>query len=107
MALMGLKLWELVDLALPMLVILVAQMIFMFLFAYWVIFYTTGRNYESTLLMAGIVGYGMGGTSNAMANMQTITKQYGPAKTAYFVIPLGGMFSDFFNAMIITAFLNF
>ena len=87
MALMGLKLWELVDLALPMLVILVAQMIFMFLFAYWVIFYTTGRNYESTLLMAGIVGYGMGGHLQRHGEHANYYKAVWPRKNRIFCHP--------------------
>lgn len=45
----------------------------------------------------------MGATSNAMANMQVVTKKYGPSPVAYFAIPMvGGMFIDFFNAVLIT-----
>ena len=43
-----------------------------------------------------------------MANMQAVTKNYGPAPRAFFVVPLvGSLFIDFFNSMIITAFLSF
>ena len=46
----------------------------------------------------------MGATSNAMANMQVVTKKYGPSPVAYFAIPMvGGMFIDFLNAVLIAA----
>ncbi|MFJ5771172.1 sodium/glutamate symporter [Psychrobacillus sp. NPDC093180] len=107
MALMGLKLWVLANLALPIMVILIAQVAFMFLFSYYVIFKLLGKNYESAVQTAGFIGYAMGSMSNAMANMQAITKKYGIAPTAYLAIPIGGMISDFFNAVVITGFLNF
>jgi ESS family glutamate:Na+ symporter len=107
MALMGLKLWVLADLALPIIVILIAQVAFMFLFSYYVIFKLLGKNYESAVQTAGFIGYAMGSMSNAMANMQAITKKYGSAPTAFLAIPIGGMISDFFNAGVITFLLNF
>ena len=107
MALMGLKLWVLADLALPMVVILAIQVTFMFLISYFIIFRLLGKDYEAAVQTAGFIGYAMGAMSNAMANMQTITRKYGPAPNAYFAIPIGGMISDFFNAVVITGFLNF
>lgn len=107
MAMMGLKLWVLADLALPIIVILIAQVAFMFLFSYFVLFNMLGKDYEAAVQTAGFIGYAMGSMSNAMANMQTITKKYGYAPAAYLAVPIGGMMSDFFNAVIITGFLNF
>ncbi len=107
MALMGLKLWELANLALPMIAILAAQVTMMFLISYYIIFNFLGKDYEAAVQTAGFIGYAMGAMSNAMANMQTITRKYGPAPNAYFAIPIGGMISDFFNAVIITGFLNY
>ncbi len=107
MALMGLKLWVLADLALPMIVILAAQVTFMFLISYYVIFNFLGKDYEAAVQTSGFIGYAMGAMSNAMANMQTITRKYGPAPNAYFAIPIGGMISDFFNAIVIMGFLNY
>ena len=107
MALAGLKLWELVDLALPMLLCLVAQCVVMVLFSYLIVFRVMGRNYDAAVMTAGFIGFSMGATSNAMANMQAITQKYGPAPTAYFVVPLvGSLFIDFMNTIIITSFLN-
>lgn len=107
MALMGLKLWVLADLALPIIVILIAQVAFMAVMGYFIIFKLLGKNYESAVQTAGFIGYAMGAMSNGMANMQAITKKYGMAPAAFLAIPIGGMLSDFFNAIIITGFLNF
>ena len=103
MALAGLKLWELVDLALPMILCLIAQCVVMVLFSYFIVFRVMGRNYDAAVMTAGFIGFSMGATSNAMANMQVVTKKYGPSPVAYFAIPMvGGMFIDFFNAVLIT-----
>ncbi|QNL44493.1 sodium/glutamate symporter [Oscillibacter hominis] len=106
-ALMGLRLWELAELALPMIVILLAQTVLMAIYAYFVVFNLLGRDYESSVMTTAFCGFGMGATANAMANMQAVTDKYGPAPQAYFVVPLvGSLFIDFFNVSIITIFLN-
>lgn len=102
MALSGLKLWLLVDLALPMLLCLAAQVLLMWAFSVFVVFRVMGRDYDAAVMTAGYIGFAMGATSNAMANMQVITKKYGPSPTAYFAIPMvGSLFIDFFNAALI------
>ena len=107
LAMMGLKLWELADLAVPMVVMLVAQTVLMMVYAYFVVFNLLGKNYDAAVMASGFCGFGMGATPNAMANMQAITQKYGPAPTAYFVVPLvGSLFIDFMNTIIITSFLN-
>ena len=108
LAMMGLKLWQLAELALPMIVMLAAQTVLMAVFAYFVVFNLLGKSYDAAVMTSGFCGFGMGATPNAMANMQAITTKYGPAPTAYFVVPLvGSLFIDFFNALIITTFMNF
>lgn len=107
LAMMGLKLWELADLAVPMVVMLVAQTVLMMVYAYFVVFNLLGKNYDAAVMTSGFCGFGMGATPNAMANMQAITQKYDPAPTAYFVVPLvGSLFIDFMNTIIITSFLN-
>ena len=107
-AMITLKLWQLAELALPMIVMLAAQTVLMAVFAYFVVFNLLGKNYDAAVMTSGFCGFGMGATPNAMANMQAITAKYGPAPTAYFVVPLvGSLFIDFFNALIITTFMNF
>ena len=108
LAMINLKLWQLVDLALPMIVLLLIQTVIMFFYASFVVFPVMGRDYDAATMASGFCGFGMGATPNAMANMQAVTKLYGPAPVAFMVVPLvGSLFIDFFNAAIITAFANF
>ena len=108
LAMINLKLWQLVSLALPMIVILLIQTVIMFFYASFVVFNVMGRDYDAATISSGFCGFGMGATPNAMANMQAITNQYGPAPVAFMIVPLvGSLFIDFFNAAIITAFANF
>jgi ESS family glutamate:Na+ symporter len=107
MALMSLKLWELLDLAIPLLVILVTQVAMMAGFAYFVTFRLMGRDYDAAVMAGGHCGFGLGATPNAVANMEAITERFGPAPRAFLVIPMvGAFFIDFTNALIITFFLN-
>lgn len=107
MALAGLQLWLLVDLALPMIVTLAVQVIVMFAFSYFVVFKVMGRDYDAAVMTSGFIGFAMGATSNAMANMQAVTKKYGPSPISFFAIPMvGSLFIDFINALIITGMLN-
>lgn len=107
MALMSLKLWQLAELAGPMLVMLVAQTVLMASFAYFVTFNVMGRDYEAAVMACGHCGFGMGATPNAMANMSALTQKYKVAPAAFFILPLvGSLFIDFFNAAIITGFMN-
>ena len=107
LALMTLRLWELADLALPLLTILLAQIILVLLVCAWPVFQLMGRDYESAVMTGGFVGFMLGTTANAMAVMRTLAERYGPAPTAFLVAPLvGAFFIDFTNAIIITVFLN-
>lgn len=105
--LMSLKLWQLADLAIPLIVILLSQAVFMAIFAYFVVFRAMGHDYEAAVMTSGVCGFGLGATPNAMANMTAMTELFGPAPTAFFVIPLiGSLIIDPVNASIITVFIN-
>ena len=107
MALMSLKLWELLDLAVPMLVILTAQVTMMAAFAYFVTFRVMGRDYDAAVMAGGHCGFGLGATPNAVANMEAIVERFGHAPRAFLVVPMvGAFFIDFTNALIITAYIN-
>ena len=107
-AMITLKLWQLADLALPMIILLLGQTLFMMFFAYFVVFNIMGRDYDAAVLTAGTCGFGMGATPNAMANMQAITDKYAPSVKAYLLVPLvGSLFADFINSLTITLFINF
>lgn len=106
-AMITLKLWQLAELALPLIVLLVAQVIIMALFSYFVVFNVMGRDYDAAVLSAGVCGFGMGATPNAMANMQAITEKFAPSVKAYLLVPIvGSMFADFINSLVITFFIN-
>lgn len=106
-ALMNLKLWELLELAVPITAILVAQVVVVILFAISALFYIMGRDYESAVISSGFIGFVLGTTANALANMKTVVNRYGDAPRAFLVVPLvGAFFIDFINAIIITAFIN-
>ena len=105
MALMSMKLWQLIDLAVPLIVILLVQTVLMAFFAYFVTFNIMGRDYDAAVMSTGHCGFGLGATPNAMANMETFTTANGPSVKAFFIIPIvGSLFIDFINAGIIQAF---
>lgn len=107
MAMCSLKLWELVDLAIPIIILLSLQTILMAIFAYFVTFRIMGRDYTSAVLSAGHCGFGMGATPNGIANMESVTNKYGPSPSAFFILPLvGALFIEFFNSAVITTFIN-
>ena len=106
-ALMNLKLWQLWELALPLATILMLQVGAVALAAYFVTFRVMGKDYDSAVTTSGFVGFVLGTTANAVANMRALVARYGPAPRAFLVVPLvGAFFIDFANALIITLFLN-
>ena len=107
MAMISLKLWELHSLALPLIIILVSQVVIMVLFVYFVAFPMLGRDYDAAVLCAGLCGFGLGATPNAMANMSAICIKYRYTAKPFIVVPIiGSMFTDLFNAGIIIMFLT-
>lgn len=107
MTLMSFKLWELKELAGPLVIMLVVQTLLIGLFAYFITFRLTGKDYDAVVMTSGHCGCGFGTTPKALANMEALTAKYLPSPKAFFVIPIvGGLFIDFFNAAIITFFMN-
>ena len=103
MILMNFKLWELKELALPLIIMLIGQTILMGVFAYFITFTLTGKDYDAAIMTGGHCGCGFGTTPKALANMEALTEKYLPSPKAFFVIPIvGALFIDFFNAAIIT-----
>lgn len=106
-SMMSLKLWQLTDLAIPMIILLIAQTILMGLCAVFLTYKVMGKNYEAAMMAVGHCGFGLGAVPTAMANMQSVEEKYGPAPTAFFILPLvGSLFINFFNSAIIVAFIN-
>lgn len=106
-ALTGMQLWQLAEVAGPMMVILVAEVVFMALFAYFVTFKVMGSDFDAATIAAGHCGFGLGATPNGVANMTSVQEEFGPAPRAFFILPIVGAFLiDFTNSLIITIFVN-
>ena len=106
MALLTLRLWELLNLAVPMFVMLLAQIVLVWLMCEGT-FRLMGRDYDSAVMAGGFCGFMLGTTANAMACMSVLTEKYGPAPRAFIVVPLvGASLIDFTNATVITQMTN-
>jgi glutamate:Na+ symporter, ESS family len=104
---MDLRLWQLAGLAVPMLVILMLQVLVMILYVVLVTFMIEGRDYEAAVTASGHIGFGLGVTPNAVANMEALTARFGPAPRSFLTVPIiGAFFIDLSNGLIITLFLN-
>lgn len=107
MALMSIKLWEIADLALPLFIIVFAQVFFIVVFSIFVLFKLLGKNYDAAVMVAGFAGHGLGATPNAMANMSAVAQRFGPSKKAFLVVPIVGAFLiDVFGIPIIITTIN-
>jgi ESS family glutamate:Na+ symporter len=106
MSLMSMKLWTLADLAGPLTVLLALQLALALAFAMYVCFWALGRGYDAAVVSAGLIGFGLGATPTAMANMTAVTQRYGPSHVAFLIVPLvGAFFIDIVNAFLIRTLL--
>ena len=106
-AMATLKLWELSGLVLPLVVILLAQALLIFLYAGFFAFPALGKDYDAAVLVSGLCGFGLGATPNAMANMSAVCYKYHYAVKPFLIVPIiGAMFVDIINTGVITLFLN-
>lgn len=107
MALMSLKLAQLAGLAAPILIIIAIQTVVMALFAIYVTFRVMGSNYDAIVMSAGHCGFGLGATPTAIANMQAVTKVFGPSHKAFLIVPMvGAFFVDISNSALIKIFIE-
>jgi ESS family glutamate:Na+ symporter len=107
MAMLGLRLWELAQLAVPMIVMLLLQVGLIALMCF-AVFRLMGRDYEAAVMSGGFCGFMLGTTANAMACMSVLRDKYGPAPRAFIVVPLvGASLIDFTNAAIVNTMANF
>ncbi|MDR0376820.1 MAG: sodium/glutamate symporter [Spirochaetaceae bacterium] len=103
MAINSLQLWQLINLAIPLLVLMVVQVALILVIAYFLVFRLFGKNYDSAVMASGLCGFGLGATPNALVCMQAITSKYGHSERAFFVVPIVGSFLvDITNASIIS-----
>jgi ESS family glutamate:Na+ symporter len=108
MAINALQLWQLVNLALPLVVMMAVQVALIIVIAYFIVFKLFGKNYDSVVMASGLCGFGLGATPNALVCMQAITNKYGQSEKAFFVVPIVGAFLvDISNAAVITLIAGF
>ncbi|MGS0682202.1 sodium/glutamate symporter [Shewanella sp. 125m-7] len=108
MALMSLKLWEIFDLAIPLLIILIVQTVVLALFAYFVTFKVMGSNYDAAVMAGGHCGFGMGATPTAVMNMGALVSRNGPSPQAFMVVPIvGAFFIDIVNLVVLQGYIKF
>ena len=107
MALISLKLWELAALAIPLLIILGAQVVFMYLYTRFIVFKAMGSDYDAAVIVSGMCGSGLGATTNAMINMGEVSNKYGYTVNPYLIVPLTGAFLiDIFQMPVIITAIN-
>lgn len=107
MSIITMKLWQLSGLGFALVVLLVAQLVLIVIFCYFLTFNLLGRNYDSAIMAVGHMGFGLGAVPVSMTTMQTVCKKYRYSKLAFFVVPvIGGFISNLTNAVIITKFLD-
>ena len=107
MSLMSIQLWTLADAVGLITVVLLVQVVVMTLFAIFIVFRFMGRDYDAAVMASGFAGLGLGATPVAIANMDAITRRFGPSAKAFLVVPLvGAFFIDILNAVTIKLFIK-
>lgn len=107
MALISLRLWELASLAVPMFLILFAQVLFMAFFTSQIVFKAMGKDYDAAVMVSGMCGSGLGATTNAMLNMGEISERHGYTVNPYLIVTLTGAFLiDIFQMPVIIGAIN-
>ncbi|MDU9348694.1 MULTISPECIES: sodium/glutamate symporter [Staphylococcus] len=106
-ALMSIQLTEIYQLALPLIIIVLIQVVFIVLFSIFIVFRGLGKDYDAAVMIGGFIGHGLGATPNAMANLDVITKKFGASPKSYLVVPIVGAFLiDLLGVPIVTTFIN-
>lgn len=106
-ALMSINLTDIYKLAIPLIIIVLVQIVFIVLFSVFIVFRGLGKNYDAAVMIGGFIGHGLGATPNAMANLDVITKKFGASPKAYLVVPIVGAFLiDLLGVPIVTSFIN-
>jgi glutamate:Na+ symporter, ESS family len=107
LTIMDLEVWNLLNLAVPMIIVLAVQTIFMMVFAIFVVYKVMGKNYDAAVMSSGMSGVGLGSTPNAVANMEAVTEANGPSPNSMIILPvIVAVFLSALNPIIITVFIN-
>ena len=74
------------------LIVVLCQVLFMILIAYFVVFRVLGKNYDAAVMCAGLCGHGLGATPSAIVNMTSVKDRYGMSRRAFMIVPIVGAF---------------
>ena len=108
MALMTLRIWDLAALALPLFLTLLAQVVFLVLAAYFIVFRLLGKNFDAAVMCAGLLGHGLGATPTAVVNLSAVHDRYGMSRKALLVVPIVGAFLvDIIYTPAVILFINY
>ena len=108
MSIISMQLWQLAGLGGQLVVLLVAQVVFILIFAYFLTFMLLGKNYDAAVMAVGHIGFGLGAVPVSMTTMSTVCQKYRMSRLAFFVVPvIGGFISNLSNAVIISGFINY
>ena len=109
MAMMSMRIWDLYDLAIPLLGILAVQTVLIACLAIFILFPLLGKNYDAAVMCAGFMGHGLGATPNAVANMGAVCERYGVlSHKAFLIVPLcGAVLIDLVGLPNIAWFISF
>lgn len=107
-SMVSVELWQLKDIAVALLIILMMQVLCILLYTKFFVFRFLGRNYNSAVMCAGLIGHGLGATPNAIANMDSVCEKYGDSNVAMFVVPaVAASLIDLVMIPTIIIFFNF
>lgn len=108
LTIVGLQLWTIFDVAIEMVVIVLLVALVTFIYSTGLVYRIMGKNYDAAIMTSGFIGFAMGSSSNAMASMRSVTRNYGPSPLAKLTVSIvAGLFADFINILIIYGFLAF
>ena len=103
---MSIQLTQIYSLAIPLIIIVLVQVVFMVLFSIFILFKGLGKD-DAAVMVGGFIGHGLGATPNAMANLDVITKKFGNSPKAYLVVPIVGAFLiDLIGVIIVMSFIQ-
>ena len=108
MSILSMKLWQLAGMAGPLVILMLAQVVLIIIFVYFITFRLLGKDYDAAVMSVGHTGFGLGAVPVSMTTMQTVCSKYRYSKLAFFVVPvIGGFISNISNAFIISGFINY
>ncbi len=106
-AMISLKLWQLIGLAIPMLIILCVGLIVTLAFLNFLVFPVCGKDFDAAIMCAGMAGHGLGASPTGFANMDSVTQKYGESKISYLCVTVvGGILMDWVLLVLNTTMVS-